>query len=267
MIPDLKHITLQVCNLARETGAFLLQEVNTLHSSEVEEKGLHNFVTRVDKESEHRLVTCLSELLPGSGFIAEENAVWSPSEYTWIIDPLDGTTNFIHGLPLFAISIGLVREHETLLGVVYEPNHDECFYTWKDAPSYLNNNPINVSETASIDGSLFATGFPYYDYSRLDDYLLIFRHLLKNSRGVRRLGSAATDLAWVACGRFDGFYEYGLSPWDVAAGSLIVQNAGGIVSDFKSGENYIFGKQIIATNKPIYPEFLKLFNTWKHELS
>ncbi|HNW74296.1 MAG: inositol monophosphatase family protein [Bacteroidales bacterium] len=267
MIVNLEQIALQVCNLARETGKFLLREVDTIQHADVEEKGLHNFVTRVDRESERRLVDRLSVILPGSGFIAEENRVWNPSEYTWIIDPLDGTTNFIHRVPLFAISIALMRGQETLLGVIYEANHDECFHTWKNAPSFLNDRPIRVSDTALIHESLFATGFPYYDYNQLDDYLQLFRHLLKNSRGVRRLGSAATDLAWVACGRFDGFYEYGLSPWDVAAGGLIVQNAGGKVSDFRSGENYIFGRQIIAANKNIYPEFLKLFDTWKHELS
>jgi len=146
--------------------------------------------------------------------------------------------------------------------MVYEPNQKECFYTWESAPAYLNRKPIHVSRTRTINESLFATGFPYYDYSRLDDYLDIFRHLLKNSRGARRLGSAAADLAYTACGRYDGFYEYGLSPWDVNAGSLLVKNAGGMVSDFRGNENYIFGKEIIAANDLIFREFLSLFSTW-----
>ena len=218
-------------------------------------------------ESERRLVEKLSALLPGSGFIAEENSALAPREFTWVVDPLDGTTNFIHGVPLYCISIGLMHQEETILGIVYEPNLKECFYTWKSAPAYLNREIIRVSETPAIDQSLFATGFPYYDYKRLDDYLAIFRHLLQNSRGLRRLGSAAADLAYTACGRYDGFFEYGLSPWDVNAGGLLVKNAGGVVTDFCGKENYTFGKQIIASNNSIYTEFLKLFDAWKHELN
>jgi myo-inositol-1(or 4)-monophosphatase len=218
-----------------------------------------------DKEAERRIMAQLSALLPGSGFIAEESPELKPGEFTWVIDPLDGTTNFIHGVPIYCISIGLMHGDETILGVIYEPNLDECFYTWKSAPAFLNGEVIRVSGAATIHESLFATGFPYYDYSQLDDYLSIFRHLLQNSHGVRRLGSAAADLAYVACGRYDGFYEYGLSPWDVNAGGLIVRNAGGIVTDFSGTDNYIFGKQIIASNNSLYTEFIKLFATWKKE--
>jgi myo-inositol-1(or 4)-monophosphatase len=264
---NLEKLTYSVCDLAKETGEFLKQEVIKLKSTDIQSKGLHNYVTYVDKESERRIVDRLSLLIPGSGFIAEENAELQPGEFTWVIDPLDGTTNFIHGVPLYCISIGLMHQQETILGMVYEPNLKEFFYTWKSARSYLNNVTIRVSESPGINESLFATGFPYYDYRRLDDYLAIFKHLLQNSRGARRLGSAAADLAYTACGRYDGFYEYGLSPWDVNAGGLLVKNAGGIVTDFLGTENYIFGKQIIATNSFIYPEFLKLFNAWKHELN
>jgi myo-inositol-1(or 4)-monophosphatase len=154
-------------------------------------------------------------------------------------------------------------QNETILGVVYEPNLDECFYTWKGAPSFLNREIIKVSGAMTINESIFATGFPYYDYSRLDDYLAIFKHLLQHSHGARRLGSAAADLAYVACGRYDGFFEYGLSPWDVCAGALLVKNAGGVVSDFLGTDNYIFGKQIITTNNFIHAKFLKLFEAWK----
>ena len=263
---NLEKIAHQVCDLAAETGAFLQQEVNRLKSTDIQAKGLHNYVTYVDQESERRIVECLSKLLPGSGFIAEENPSLKPEEFTWVVDPLDGTTNFIHGVPLYCISIGLMHGNETIMGVIYEPNLKECFYTWKSAPSYLNNEAIRVSNTANINESLFATGFPYYDYSRLDEYLAIFKYLLQNSRGARRLGSAAADLAYTACGRYDGFFEYGLSPWDVNAGGLLVKNAGGIVTDFYGKENHIFGKQIIATNNLIYNEFFKLFDKWKHEL-
>jgi myo-inositol-1(or 4)-monophosphatase len=181
------------------------------------------------------------------------------------VDPLDGTTNFIHGVPLYCVSIGLMHHGSTILGCIYEPNLDECFYTWEGAPSFMNNRVIRVSQTTTVTDSLIATGFPYYDYDRLEDYLAVFRHLLRNSRGLRRLGSAAADLAYTACGRYDGFFEYGLSPWDVNAGGLIVKNAGGVVTDFQGKDNYIFGKQIIATNSLIYMEFLKLFHIWKQE--
>lgn len=264
---NLEQLTYQVCELARESGDFLKQEITKLKTTDIQSKGLHNYVTYVDKESERRIVERLSAIMPGSGFIAEENTALRPGEYTWVIDPLDGTTNFIHGIPLYCISIGLIHQNEIILGMVLEPNLNECFYTWKSAPSFLNGEIIRVSATPAINESLFATGFPYYDYSRLDDYLAIFKHLLQNSRGARRLGSAAADLAYTACGRYDGFYEYGLSPWDVCAGALLVKNAGGAVTDFHGTDNYIFGKQIIATNNYIYSEFLKLFDAWKQELN
>jgi myo-inositol-1(or 4)-monophosphatase len=260
---ELEKMTAAVCNIARETGLFLKQEAPALRAGDVELKGLHNFVTYVDKESEKRIISKLTQLLPGSGFIAEETPGLMPGKYTWVIDPLDGTTNFIHGVPLYCISIALMQEEESLLGVVYEVNLDECFYTWKAAPAFLNGQPIRVSKTLSVFDSLLATGFPYFDYGHLDEYLDLFRYLMQNSRGVRRLGSAAADLAYVSCGRFDGFYEYGLSPWDVAAGALIVKNAGGIVTDFRGEQNYIFGKEIVAVNSEIFPEFIKLFEKWE----
>ena len=262
MKTDLGLLTSDVCGLALEVAEFLKSEVSKLSTEDVQVKGIHNFVTYVDQESEKRIVDRLSKILPGSGFIAEENPGLMPAEYTWVIDPLDGTTNFIHGVPLYCISIGLMYQGETIAGVVLEPNLNECFHTYKDSPSFLNKREIHVSGAKSVNESLFATGFPYYDYSKLDDYLKIFRYLLQHSHGARRLGSAAADLAYVACGRYDGFFEYGLSPWDVCAGALLVKNAGGIVSDFAGDKNYIFEKQIIACNKLIYPEFLELFSTW-----
>ena len=167
-------------------------------------------------------------------------------------------------MPLYCVSIGLMQQNNLLAGVVYEVNLDECFYTWEGAASYKNKETIRVSKTPDVLDSLFATGFPFYDYGRMEDYLDLFAHMMQHSRGVRRLGSAAADLAYVAAGRFDGFYEYGLSPWDVAAGVLLVQNAGGKVSDFSGGTNHIFGKEIIATNNYIHNEFQNLFKQWKN---
>ena len=256
---NLENITHQVCRLATETGQFLKNEIDRLKASDIEVKSDNNFVTYVDKKSEEMLVNRLASILPGSGFIAEENPALKTGELTWVIDPLDGTTNFIHGVPLYCISIGLIEQNEMIAGVIYEINLNECFYTWRGAPAYLNQHPIRVSGTRKLADSLFATGFPYYDFGRLEAYLNFFKYMMKNSHGIRRLGSAAADLAYVACGRYDGFYEYGLSPWDVAAGSLIVKNAGGVVSDFNGRDDYVFGKEIIATNNLVNGEFLASF--------
>ncbi len=256
---ELKKITEQVCDLSIQTADFIHKEVDNLRTSDIEIKGIHNFVTYVDKVSEERLVKGLSEILPGTGFIAEENPELEMKELNWVIDPLDGTTNFIHGVPVYSISIALMEKKEVIVGVILEINQNECFFTCKGSPSFLNGKQIRVSETARLADSLLATGFPYYDYSRIDPYMNFFRFLMEHSHGIRRLGSAAADLAYVACGRFEGFYEYGLSPWDVAAGTILVRNAGGKVTDFNSGENYIFGKEIVATNNQIFQEFMNNF--------
>lgn len=256
---DLEKITKNVCELSRETAVFLKNEVDKLHSSDIESKGIHNYVTYVDKTSEERLMKDLAEILPGTGFIAEESPDLETKELNWVIDPLDGTTNFIHGVPVYSISIALMQKQDVILGVILEVNKDECFYTWKDAPSYLNGKVIHVSDAPRLSDTLLATGFPYYDYSLLEPYMNLFKYLMQHTHGIRRLGSAAADLAYVACGRFDGFYEYGLSPWDVAAGIILVKNAGGKVSDFNSGENFIFGQEIVASNNHIYDELISVF--------
>lgn len=256
---DYKDICLKVNVICKIVGDFIYHENCKISEDNVEIKGKHDFVTYVDKTSEKMLVEELSKLIPESGFIAEENTSDKVGvEFNWIIDPLDGTTNFIHGIPLYAISIALKQNDEIVLGVVYEINLKECFYAWKDSNAFLNGQVIKVSETKTINDSLIATGFPYYDYARLTEYMNIFTYLLQNSRGVRRLGSAAVDLVYVACGRFEAFYEYGLRPWDVAAGAFIVQQAGGLNFDFEGEKNYIFGKEIISCNTHIAKELLHL---------
>lgn len=254
---NLQAITLQVVDIAKASGVFVKNEINRFSNDDIESKGAHDFVTYVDKTSEKKIIEALRNILPEAGFIAEESGDLKPAEnFNWVIDPLDGTTNFIHHLPLYSISIALMEGSEIISGVIFEPNLNECFYAWKGSPAFLNKNIINVSKPGTVQGSLFATGFPYYDYSKLDNYLELFKFLLKNSHGIRRMGSAAVDLAYVACGRFDGFYEYSLHPWDVAAGALIVRQAGGIVSDFSGTENYVFGKEIVATNSNVNNEFM-----------
>jgi len=254
---NLQLLTMQVANLSRATGLFLKKEIDKLSAKDIESKGAHDFVSYVDKTAEKQIIEELRKILPEAGFIAEESADLLPADrYNWVIDPLDGTTNFIHRIPIFSISIALMDQNEVISGVIFDPNHNECFYAWKGSQAYLNQNIIHVSEPGKIEDGLFATGFPYYDYSKLDNYIEMFKFLLKNSHGIRRIGSAAIDLAYVACGRFEGFYEYSLHPWDVAAGSLIVQQAGGRVSDFSGKDNFIFGKEIIATNNNVFEDFL-----------
>ena len=161
-------------------------------------------------------------------------------------------------MPCFCISIALMNDNEIVLGVVHELNFDECFYAWKDGGAYMNDNRIFVSGTNLLSESLMATGFPYHNYDRMKPYMEIFDYCMHNTHGLRRLGSAAADLAYVACGRFEGFYEYGLNSWDVAGGAIIVKEAGGIVTDFSGGGNFVFGAEIIATNAGIASEFLKV---------
>src|ERR1019366_5996059 len=246
---DLQKLCNEVCTLTKEVGAFIKSERENFSIDNIIVKGKNDFVSYVDKTSEIQIIKELSALLPDSGFIAEEGTSTKKGEiYNWIIDPLDGTTNFIHGLPCYAISIALMRNNELVLGIIYEINLDECFYAWEGSKAYLNKKEINVSKTPTLADSLIATGFPYYDYERMNQYLELFQYFMKNTHGLRRLGSAATDLAYVACGRFDGFYEYSLQPWDVAAGAFIVKQAGGKITDFTGNDNYIFGKEMVAGN-------------------
>ena len=205
---NLQQLTIQVTNLTHAVGKMLKEELKNFSRDKVETKGLHDFVSYVDKSAEEILVKELSKILPEAGFIAEENTETKKGErYNWVIDPLDGTTNFIHGIPLFSISIALMDGDEVISGVVHEVNQNECFYAWKNSKAYLNGNEIKVSDAQTLNDSLLATGFPYYDYSRIKPYMEMFQMLMRQTHGVRRLGSAAVDLAYVACGRFEGFYE------------------------------------------------------------
>jgi myo-inositol-1(or 4)-monophosphatase len=247
-----QQLTLATCEIARTVGKFMAEERKSFDVSMIENKGLHDLVSYVDKESEKRIIDELLKLLPESGFIAEEGTNNKRGvRYNWVIDPLDGTTNFIQGVPIYAVSIGLLDGDELVSGVVYEVGRDECFYAWKDGGAFLNGEPIRVSKRGDIHDALLATGFPYHDFSELESYMEFLKWTMKNARGVRRLGSAATDMAYVACGRFDAFWEYDLKPWDVAAGAVIVKEAGGIVTDYKGGNNYLFGREIVASNKLI----------------
>lgn len=245
---NLKYIASQVSNLALNTGEFVRNAASNFNRDSIEYKGLNDMVSYVDKETEVLLVDGLRKILPDAGIIAEEGTGQKTDnqEYAWVIDPVDGTTNYMHGVPVFAISIALMQNDKIVSGVVYEINRDECFSAWLGGGAYLNEKPIKVSSANYLKDSLIATGFPYYDFDMMQNYLNILKELMQKSHGLRRLGAASVDLVYVACGRFEGFFEYNLKPWDVAAGTLIVQEAGGKVTDFKGGDDFIFGRELIA---------------------
>ena len=250
----------KICNdaleVVKEAAAYVRDRHENRVGLNIEEKGKQNFVTEVDKTAEKILVSGLSKLLPESGFIAEEGTSDKHGKtYNWIIDPVDGTTNFIHGVFPFAISVGLTENDEIVAGIIYEFGLNEFFYAWKGGGAWLNGHPIHVSEASTIGQSLIATGFPYTNFTYLTEFMNSMEFFMKNSHGLRRLGSAATDIAYVACGRYDSFYEYGLNPWDIAAGILLVKEAGGEVSDFKGHKEPLFSKDIICSNKNSYAEF------------
>jgi myo-inositol-1(or 4)-monophosphatase len=254
----ISNLTKQVIDVAKEAGAFIREQRKTFSPDQIEFKGLNDLVSYVDKTAEQMIVSTLEKLLPEAGFITEEKTINRTGErYNWIIDPLDGTTNFIHGLPVFSVSIALQDGEELVLGVVYEINQDECFYAWQGSPAYLNGVEIKVSAAGAISNSLLATGFPYYDFTKQPAYIALFTELMKSCHGLRRLGSAAVDLAYTACGRFDGYYEYNLNAWDVAAGILIVRQAGGDVVNFKGGNEILNTRELLATNGKITGEMLE----------
>lgn len=238
-----------VNELARKVGFFIAQQSLIFERKHIESKGLNDLVSYVDKEAEKQLVEGLHKIFPEAAFITEENPdthYLSDKEFHWIIDPLDGTTNFIHGLPVFAISIALMQRDEVVLACVYEINRKECFYASKGGGAFCNAVKLRVSEVSLLADALLATGFPYHFFEKNAQYLQILNNLMQQSQGLRRMGSAAVDLAYTACGRFEGFFEFNLKPWDVAAGSLLVQEAGGRVGTFGESTDFIFGKEIIA---------------------
>lgn len=254
-LQELLHNTI---SLSKQVAAFIKHEQEHFKASSIEYKGLNDLVSFVDKEAERKIVDGLAALLPEAGFIAEEGtSTIKGDRYNWVIDPLDGTTNFIHGLPVFAISIALMDDDAVVLGVVLEINRNECFYAIKGGKAFCNGQKIKVSDAPTLQDSLLATGFPYYNFNKMENYLAILKDYMQKTHGLRRMGSAAVDLVYVACGRFEAFFEYNLKPWDVAAGTLIVQEAGGRVSDFKDGGDFIFGGELLAANQ-IHSEALQV---------
>jgi myo-inositol-1(or 4)-monophosphatase len=254
----LNPIISQVTEVAKIAGQFIREERLTFDADKIEYKGLNDLVSYVDKTAEQKIVAGLGKILPEAGFITEEKTTTKIGEtYNWVIDPLDGTTNFIHGLPSYSVSIGLKKNEELVLGVVYEVCQDECFYAHSDSPAYLNGKEIKVSNKPTVADSLIATGFPYYDFSKQAAYIELFTELMRNCHGLRRLGSAAVDLCYTAGGRFDAYYEYNLNEWDVAGGIVILKQAGGHVVNFKGGDEVLNTREVLATNGKVTGEMLE----------
>jgi len=244
-----EKITEQVSDIAQSVAQYIKSEREKFDISKIEYKGKNDLVSYVDKKAEDLLTTALHKVLPEAGFIAEEGTgKKNDSGMNWIIDPLDGTTNFMHGLPHYSISIGLHSGEEIISGVIYDIPNDNCYWASKEGNAYCDGKQIRVSGVKNFEDGLYITGYPYRDFNMYRNFYEMMYHFLTNTHGLRRLGSAAIDLAYVASGKSEGFFEFFLNPWDVAAGALIVKQAGGIVTDFTGGQNYLFGKELIAGN-------------------
>ncbi len=257
MTMDLQAICKKTIDAVKRAGKFIHEESLKITTADIQHKGERDLVSYVDIQAEKILVEALRKIVPEAGFLTEEKTFADSKDLEWIIDPLDGTTNFLHGVPVFSTSVGLVNKNEILVGVVLEINQNECFYAWQNGGAFLNGKPISVSKVLSLKESLISTGFPYKHDGKMEKYIQSIYAILKKTHGIRRFGSAAVDLCYVASGRFDGYFEYNLNPWDIAGGALIVKEAGGAVSDFKGGDNFIFGKEIVACTPKILNELLQ----------
>jgi myo-inositol-1(or 4)-monophosphatase len=246
---------------ARKAGAIINRASLDIDLVQVSAKGRSDFVTEVDRAAEEAIIDTLRTAYPQHAFLAEESGAsdsGSGDEYTWIIDPLDGTTNFIHGFPQYAVSIALQHRGQLAQAVVYDPTRNELFTASKGRGAFLNDRRIRVSRRSQLRECLIGTGFPFRSLEHLDTYLRIFRRMTEETAGVRRPGAAALDLAYVAAGRLDGFWEIGLSPWDMAAGALLILEAGGFIADFDGEPNYLTNGRVVCGNPKVFAQLLKL---------
>ena len=244
---------------ARRAGQIINRAALELDNLHVARKGQSDYVTQIDRAAEDAIKEILLEAYPSHGILAEETGKTpGKSEFEWIIDPLDGTTNFIHGFPQYAISIALAQEGQIAHGVIYDPTRNELFTASKGAGAFLNERRIRVSRRTRLGEALIGTGFPYRMFDKIDLYLAIFKELAAKTAGQRRPGAASLDLAYVACGRYDGFWEFGLAPWDMAAGTLLISEAGGLVGDLRGNTNYLETGNLIAGTPKVFAPLLKL---------
>ena len=247
------HALLNIAvSAARKAGSFITRALERVDTLQVDSKGYNDFVSEVDRRAEQEIIQVIHKAYPRHAILAEESGEQGDSESVWIIDPLDGTTNFLHGFPQFAVSIALRHSGRLEVAVVYDPLRDELFTAIRGSGAQLNGRRLRVSKAKSLDGTLIGTGFPFKDQSHVDAYLGMFKTLLPRTAGIRRAGSAALDLAYVAAGRLDGFWEIGLKPWDMAAGILLIQESGGIIGDFRGGPDFFANGNVVTGNARVY---------------
>ena len=246
---------------ARRAGSLIMRYIDQLDRVTIERKGRNDFVSEVDQLAESEIIQIIRHAYPDHTILAEESGQQAGNEYQWIIDPLDGTTNFLHGYPQFAVSIALRHREQLEQAVVYDPTRDELFTASRGRGAHLNDRRIRVSATTRLTDSLLGTGFPFKSLENLELWINTFRSLLSQSSGIRRAGSAALDLAYIASGRMDGFWEIDLMPWDMAAGCLLIQEAGGLLSDFSGGQAFLESGNIVAANSRIHAAILAEIQT------
>jgi len=246
---------------ARRAGNIINRAAQNLDILTITQKTANEFVSEVDREAEQAIIKILLGAYPNHSILAEESGAAGASEYQWIIDPLDGTTNFLHGFPQYGVSIGLMHKGVLTQAVVYDPTRNDLFTASRGCGAYLNDRRIRVSKRRQLDQSLIGTGFPFREFTLADDYLRIFRDMIRNTAGLRRAGSAALDLSYLAAGRLDGFWEFGLKPWDMAAGVLLITEAGGLVSDPEGNDTYMESGNLVCGNPKIFTELLRIVSS------
>jgi myo-inositol-1(or 4)-monophosphatase len=242
---------------ARRAGSIINRASQNLDVLTIEHKGSSDFVTEVDRAAEQAIIGVLQDAYPNHAILAEESGAQGESEYEWIIDPLDGTTNFLHGFPQYAVSIALLHKGVLSQAVVYDPVRNDLFTASRGRGAFLNDRRLRVSRRTQLKEALIGTGFPFRDFTHLDAYMGMLRDMMQKTAGVRRPGSAALDLAYTAAGRFDGFWEIGLNAWDIAAGCLLIQEAGGLVGDLQGNETYLQSGNIVAGNPKLFSQLLQ----------
>jgi myo-inositol-1(or 4)-monophosphatase len=242
---------------ARRAGGIINRAAQNLDILSVTQKAINDFVSEVDHEAERAIIKTLLDAYPGHSILAEESGASGKSEFQWIIDPLDGTTNFLHGFPQYAVSIALAHKGVVTQAVIYDPGRNDLFTASRGRGAFLNDHRLRVSKRTKLQQSLLGTGFPFREFTHVDAYLAMFRDLTQKTSGLRRAGAATLDLAYVAAGRLDGFWEFGLSPWDMAAGSLLITEAGGLVGDLEGNGTYLESGNIVAASPKIFAQLIQ----------